>query len=457
MRLLTLGFMMCLLAASASAADMKPNILYIMTDDQAPWSLGAYGNRESQSPVLDKLASEGTRFSHAFVVTPVCSPSRATFMTGLHSTQFNIPDWITPEQAKKGLGLDPKLPTWPKVLHEAGYRTGLVGKWHLGNLSPFHPTANGFDFFRGHLDGGWNPKDPTLEIDGKQTKIDGYSVDRTADDAIHFLKQADQKPFLLCVQFREPHTPYVPVPEADAQLFKSLDPTIPSYPQLKLNQVKTWTRQYYASVHAIDRNVGRILKQLQDLNLHQSTIVIFTSDHGYNIGHHGIHTKGNGHWCTTDQTGVRPNMWDTSCRIPLIIRWPGTVKAAMVQHEMITSEDIFPTIVAMAGLNPPPSWKGQGKSFLPLLQGKPYQPREAIFGQYDITNTAKERMRMIRTHDWKLVRHYLKPGTDELFDLKLDPEELVNRYADKQAAKILDALQKQLDQWMQSIGDSAGQ
>ena len=130
---------------SVQAAQTRPNILVIMTDDQAEWSLGCYGNRESKSPTIDKLASQGVRFANAFVVTPVCSPSRATSMTGLHSTQVRIADWITPAQAKDGLGLDPSLPTWPKVIRANGYRTGLVGKWHLGNQPKFHPTASGFD------------------------------------------------------------------------------------------------------------------------------------------------------------------------------------------------------------------------------------------------------------------------------------------------------------------------
>src|SRR5262249_27593376 len=149
------------------------------------------------------------------------------------------------------------------------------------------PTANGFNFFAGHLGGGWEPAQPTLEIDGQPTKIDGFSVDRTADDAIRFLDGSTGRPFALCVHFREPHIPYVPMPQSDAALFRNLDPAIPNFPNLKVEQVKKWTRQYYTCVHAIDRNVVRILAKLEDLKIAKETIVIFTSDHGYNIGHHG--------------------------------------------------------------------------------------------------------------------------------------------------------------------------
>jgi choline-sulfatase len=455
MRLVCLILSLSLLVrpCDVQAADQGPNILFILTDDQAEWSLGCYGNKESHSPTIDKLAAQGARFTNAFVVTPVCSPSRATFMTGLHSTQVKIRDWITPEQAKNGLGLDPALPTWPKLLQSKGYITGLVGKWHLGNQAQYHPTANGFQFFAGHLDGGWNPKDPVLEVDRKSTKIDGFSVDRTADDAIGFLDRSAKRPFALCVHFREPHTPYVPVSDADAAIFKSLDPTIPQYPDLEVDQVKIWTRQYYACVHAIDRNVDRILKKLDELKLSETTIVIFGSDHGYNIGHHGIHTKGNGNWCTKSQKGVRPNMWDTSLHIPLIVRWPGVVVPGTVYDQCVTNQDLFPTILAMAGIATPEGWQGKGQDLTLAMRGKPNPIRDVIFGQYHITNTASQSMRMIRTKDWKLVRHYGVDGQDELFDLAGDPGELRNIYENDSKQAVREELQTRLDRWMTSIDD----
>jgi len=456
MRLLIItSAILCHLTPTSQAANSRPNVLFIMTDDQADWSLGCYGNRDAKTPVLDQLAAQGMRFRNAFVITPVCSPSRATTLTGLYPTQFGIADWITPAQADLGLGLDPVLPTWPKLVKSAGYQTGLVGKWHLGRKSQFHPKNNGFDFFAGHLDGGWSPKNPTLEIDGQPTAIEGFSVERTTDDAIRFLREVNSQPFALCVHYREPHTPYEPMPPQDTALFKDLDPAIPDYPNLKRQQVKNWTRQYHACVHAIDRNVGRILKALEETGQANDTIVIFTSDHGYNIGHHGIHTKGNGIWCTTDQRGVRPNMWDTSLRIPLIVRWPAMVKPGQISDAVVTNQDFLPTIAALAGVKPPPSWRGQGLDWSPVLRGESKGGREVIYGQYDITNTATQSMRMMRTAEWKLVRHYKVADQDELFDLRHDPGEMQNRFADPSTSAVRHELQAKLDAWMASIDDPA--
>ena len=181
--------------------------------------------------------------------------------------------------------------------------------------------------------------------------------------------------------------------------------------------------------------------------------MIFTSDHGYNIGHHGIHTKGNGNWCTTDKKGVRPNMWDTSLRIPLIIRWPGVIKPGAVYTEWATNQDTFPTILAMAGLHNPKGWKGEGHDLTALLRGKPYAKREVLFGQYDIANTASQKLRMIRTKDWKLVRHYTVKDQDELFDLVKDPGELENLYTDDAKKAVREELQAKLNAWMKSIAD----
>jgi uncharacterized sulfatase len=146
-------------------------------------------------------------------------------------------------------------------------------------------------------------------------------------------------------------------------------------------------------------------------------------------------------------------MWDTSLRIPLIVRWPGVVKPGAVYDEWVTNQDTFPTILAMAGVEKPRGWKGEGHDLTALLRGKAYAKREILFGQYDITNTASQKLRVIRTKDWKLVRHYTVTDQDELFDLVNDPGELKNRYTDRAAQAVREELQSRLNAWMRSIGD----
>ena len=311
-------------ATRSPAPPLRLNIVSIVTDDQASWAMGAYGNPDARTPVLDRLAREGVVFRNAFVTTPVCSPSRVGFLTGRYGSELGITDWISPEEGAAGLGLPPGTPTWPAILRANGWRTALVGKWHLGRGPRSHPSAFGIDDFFGFLDGGNTPMDPTLEVGGREQALKGSLPDLVTDEAIRFVTEGRDQPFALLLHFREPHTPYGPVPEADAAALRGVDPGIPDVRGLDREQVKTWTREYLASVHSIDRNVGRLLEALDRLGLRDRTVVLFTSDNGYNIGHHALHTKGNGHWIAGGVTGPpRPNMFDTSLRVPLVVRGTG--------------------------------------------------------------------------------------------------------------------------------------
>jgi len=441
-------------ALSAASAPAHFNLISIVTDDQATWSIGAYGSRESKTPNIDRLAREGARFLNAFTCTPVCSPSRAAFLTGRYGTQFGITDWITLRQAKRGLGLDPAAKTWPKLLRQRGYVTGLIGKWHLGDQPQFHPTRLGFDEFTGALAGSFKPKDPVLEVAGKPTTMPGFGADILTDAALAFIETNRARPFALLIHHREPHAPYAPVPDEDAAVYQSLDPSVPAFPNLRTNQVKNWTREYYGAVRSVDRNLGRLLARLDETGLATNTIVMFTSDHGYMIGHHGLHHKGNARWIAGGSTGpTRPNMFEESIRIPLLIRWPGVVRPGLEIAEPVSNIDTWASVLGMLGFNAPRGWKQEGRDFTPLLRGRPYKPRDAIFSQYDLHNGGLAHMRMARTADWKLVRHYLTSGMDELYDLKNDPGETKNLYDAPSAAAARDALQQQLTAWMRSIND----
>jgi uncharacterized sulfatase len=449
-------FTFALFAAPLHAQAKKLNIIVVTTDDQARWSLGCYGNKESKTPNMDRLAQDGARFINAFVATPVCSPSRVSFLTGRYGTQTNITDWITPKEAEGGLGIPNSAITWMSVLQRAGYRTGLIGKWHLGSLPQFHPTKNGFHHFMGFLGGGNTPLNPTLEVNGKEEKLKGPLADLITDDALDFVRKNKDGPFALMLNFREPHAPYAPTADVDAAPFKNLDPTIPKFDGLDIKKTKQLTRQYYASVHSVDRNLGRLLALLDELALSDNTIVIFTSDHGYMIGHHGLHHKGNATYLLTGrEKDRRPNMFDHSLQVPLLVRWPGVVKGGTQVNELVSNIDAFATVLGMLKVPPPDKYRQEGSDYSPILRGEKVKWRDAVFAQYDPHNGLTANMRSIRTKDWHLVRQYKKNSQpNELFDLKNDPEELRNLYDDAKRRDVREQLQTRLDEWMRSVDDS---
>jgi uncharacterized sulfatase len=441
-------------AAFLGGEPVRYNLVAVVADDQSYWSVGCYGNRESRTPHMDALARQGARFTRAFVATPVCSPSRASYMTGRYGTELGVTDFISAREFDQGLGLPPGALTWPSVLQSHGYRTGLIGKWHLGGRAHQLPSACGFDEFAGEPRGSFAPRDPSFVVDGERRTLAGYSSDVVGNLSVDFLRRNADRPFALCVHFREPHTPYTPVPPQDAQLFANLDPTVPEPPGLDVEQVKKWTREYYAAVHAIDRNLGRILAVLEELGLTERTIVVYTSDHGYNIGHHSVHTKGNAHWVAGGVPGPkRPNMFDTSLQVPLLVRWPGVVRPGLVVDQVVSNIDMFPTVLGMLGLAAPEGALQRGMDFSPMLRGERLKWRDALFGQYDLHNKGLAHMRMIRTDRYKLVRHFRCNDLDELYDLESDPAETKNLYADPRTAAVRDALNARLMEWMRSIDD----
>ncbi len=450
----------CALLDAAEAVPGKPNILFIMTDDQATWGVGAYGNKDVVTPNLDRLARSGVLVRNAFVPTPVCSASRATFLTGLYGTQVGITDYLSGPEEAAGFGLPPAATTWPEVLQQSGYRTGLIGKWHLGTQPQFHPTHHGFDHFFGFVGGFNTPMDPKIEVNGIVKQFKGPVSDILTDDAMRFIEDNRARPFALLLHYREPHLKFGPMPEEDNAALRGRALTVPQRPGLDPDEITELTRGYYTAIHAVDRNVGRLLARLDDLQLAQNTIVVFTSDHGYMIGHHGLHSKGNAWWLIKGMphNTKRPNMFDESIRVPLIVRWPGAIPAGTETTEPFSSVDIFATMLGLMGVPVPASVKQEGADYSPLLRGRKIPWRDAMFGQYDLHSGALAYMRMIRTDRWKLVRHYLSFDLDELYDLTNDPHEERNLYrvrtgeaAAAQAARA--ELQERLYAWQRSIDD----
>jgi uncharacterized sulfatase len=442
--------------ALAGPGPRRPNVVFICTDDQARWTLGVYGNSEARTPNLDRLSRAGARFDNAFTVTPVCSPSRASTFTSRYSTQFGIEDWID-NASEPDLGLSPSAVLWPELLRGAGYTNMLVGKWHLGSRDEFHPTRQGYDRFFGFRGGGNTPMNPRLEKDGVERTFKGSLPDLLVDEGIAFLEANRDRSFLLSVHFREPHAPYAPVPDADAAAYRDVTPTIPDFPGLPRERVGRLTREYYASVHAVDRNVGRLLDALDRLGLAGDTAVFFTSDHGYMIGQHGLWHKGNAIWIAEGRRGSRPNMFDDAIRVPLLVRWPGAIAPGTVVSQVVSNLDLFPTVLDVAGVGVPPNLKIEGRSLLPLVAGGTPKPPpdwdDTLFGQYDMHHGQRARMRMIRTPEWKLIRHFEPGAGDELYHLASDPGETTNRIDAPEHRAMLVALRKALNDRMREVKD----
>ena len=442
------------LAGSIEGAKSRPNILFVFTDDQAPWALGLSGHPHAQTPNMDRLFKAGAWLKKAYTVTPVCSPSRAALMTSRYGTELGITDWIRPGQ-EDYLGLDKSLPTWPKLLKEAGYKTGLVGKWHLGVLEKHYPTQFGFDYFMGFRTGGNRVTNPSLEEVGDEVKkYPGYTYDVLTEYALKFIRKHQQGPFMLALHYRAPHAAWMPQPESDRRPYDKLDPTIPNpdYPDLNTAWVKRITREYLGSVKGVDRNLGQVLDLLDELKLADNTAVIFSSDHGYTMGHNGIWHKGNGHWIVNNPPpatpniprGQRPNMYDNSIFVPTGVRWPGKIKPGTVVDKPFSNLDWFPTILAMAGVEVPKGTLIRGRNALPLMQGKKIKWSDDAYGEYSTHHQSVTHMRMWRTKRWKLVRDFMNPNRSELFDLMKDPAESKNvlnskRPEVRKAVKDLDA------------------
>ncbi len=446
------------LATAGAAGARAPNIIFICSDDQAVWTLGCSGNPQAHTPHLDRLAAQGARLTNALVATPVCSPARASLFTSRYGSEVGILDFITNPAHKEytpangAIGLEPRFVTFPALLARAGYATGLVGKWHLGDWADdpqrrFHPTRHGFDFFMGLTGGGTSPRDPQLEKDGVVRKFEGLTDDLLTGEAISFVERERARPFFLFLGLRAPHTRYLPVAPEDAAPYQNLDPVIPNpdYPGLDVPEVKRMMREYLSSVTGVDRNVGRLLAALDRLQLAENTIIIFTSDHGYNMGHNGIWHKGNGIWATKTLPAAepniasryRPNLYDHSLRVPSLVRWPGRIAPGTVVARTVSSLDWYPTILAMAGVALPAAVTVRGRDALPLLRGAPVADWEdGFFAEYSMRVYCRTDLRAYRTPEWKLVRDFLNPGRDELYDLTADPAESRNRIDEASAPAV---------------------
>ncbi|ALE04934.1 sulfatase [Arthrobacter sp. ERGS1:01] len=440
-------------------AVVRPNIVFILSDDQGPWALGCAGNPEIRTPHLDALAAEGTRLENFFCVSPVCSPARASLMTGQIPSRHGVHDYLT------GVEVGPQAPDYlagqaifTDVLAEHGYRLGLSGKWHLGANDA---ARTGFVHWYG-LAGGGSPYDrATMYRNGEREETSGYLTDAITADARAFLDReaSREEPFFLAVNYTAPHKPWKGQhPREFEDLYA--DCAFESCPQEEPHpwqptvdgvaiggepDVRAALVGYFAAVSAMDAAVGGLLDHLETLGIRENTLVVFSSDNGFNCGHHGVWGKGNG---TFPQ-----NMYDSSVKVPAIFHWPGRIGANSVRTELLSAYDMAATILDLAGLDPAPFETGPGASFAALL-GAPSASSATRAGDAVVVYDEYGPVRMIRTAEWKYVHRY-PHGPHELYDLAADPGErrnLMDTADDAGPRPPLPELRAQLAGWFARHG-----
>lgn len=441
------------LAACNLEEDRPTNLVFILTDDQAPDTLGVYGNSEIHTTNLDRLAESGARLEQAFCTTPVCSPSRATLLTGQIPSQHGIHDWISEEnEGENAHRFLEDEPTFTEILAHHGYRVGLSGKWHLGDSAT---PQEGFDYWFAMPTGGSRYQDPVLYQHGEKIQFEGYTTDVITDRALEFIDEAHVQPFCCFVSYNAPHTPYEGTPEKYLAMYRDSEfETFAGEPLNEpvahnLSKRNVGNREskihYYAMITAIDDNVGRILSKLDELSLTESTLVVFLSDHGFLLEQHGLWGKGNTSWPY--------NCYDESLRVPAIFSHPGHIPAHTVIDEPTSFYDFAPTVLDYLGMPGPeealpPLRTGKrlpGRSYARLLRREGYEgwPQD-VYGEYQYC-------RFVREPGWKLVRR-TEGFPSELYNLEKDPDERVNLYDDPAHEGERRRLEAKLDEWFTALG-----
>ncbi len=385
----------------------KPNIIILLADDLGYADLSMHGSRQIKTPHIDSLAKNGVRFTSAYVSAPYCSPTRAGLLTGRYQQRFGheFNPVLKSAGGKDGLPLDQR--TIADLLRQAGYATGLVGKWHLGEEDAQHPQARGFDDFFGFLTGMHSYTEAADKTHGpilrgkKKAELDGYLTDVLAKEATTFIERNKDRPFFLYFAFNAVHTPM----EAPAAAMK------------EFADVKDAKRQtYLAMTRKLDDAVGTVLAKLRELNLEEDTIIFFLSDNG------GPTTKfaPNGA-LNFPLRGSKGDTWEGGIRVPFVIQWKGRLPADKTYPQPIISLDILPTALAAAKAAPKNAKTFDGVNLLPFLEGKKTEaPHDALYWRFGSQMA-------IRQGDWVLVRPSL--GTKEyeniakttmLFDLSKD-------------------------------------
>lgn len=464
MRFMLMGVLLACIAdaAQASAADnAKPNIVFILMDDLGWRDLGCYGSSFYETPHLDKLASQGMKFTNAYAACSVCSPTRASILTGQYPARLHLTDYLSgrpPKDAKL------QVPDWrpyltrdtqmlPAVLKPAGYVSALIGKWHLGGSREFGappeaedslPERRGFDvniagshygqppdYFFPYQRGG--PNGVTYRLPNLTGGREGeYLTDRLTDEAEKFLEQNQARPFFLYLAHYAVHTSIGNRLQAKAEV-------IARYKAKADPKAAQHNAVYAAMIESMDESVGRIARKLADLRIAERTVIVFTSDNG---GYHQMTSQ-------APLRGAKSDAYEGGIRVPLIVRWPGVVPAGTVSDTPVSSVDYLPTCCAIAGVKPDARQPLDGVNLLPVLKQTGKLERDALFWHYPHYNDRTTPHSIVRQGDFKLIE-YFEGGRLELYDLKADLGEKNNlALTNPDKARELHNL---LDNWRKQTG-----
>jgi arylsulfatase A-like enzyme len=450
-----------IVAAPLFAADSprRPNIVFLLSDDQRPDTIRALGNPLIETPNLDRLARRGTAFTRAMAPYPLCVPSRAEILTGVSAFR----NGVFPNVSNR---LDESLVLWPEALHEAGYHTWYVGKWHTSG----RPSSRGYEESLGLYSSGGG--ETTLLKDDQGRPVTGYrgwmfqtddrqlfpeqgvgltpEIDaKFADAAIEFIRRKPNQPFFLHVNFTGPHDPLfwppgmkdkydpvkMPLPENflaehpfDHGNFRGRDEELWPWPRMA-EQVREGLAIYYAVITHLDAQVGRITAALEETGQSEETLIVFAGDHGLAIGSHGLRGK--------------QNMYEHTVNVPLLLAGPGVPENRRSDAQVYLRE-LYPTTCDLAGVAIPETVEAE--SFADVVRGEAESHHEYAFGYF------RESQRMIRGDRWKLI-YYPHLDREQLFDVAADPHELRDRSGDARHADTKRDLRRRLDDWRRESND----
>jgi arylsulfatase A-like enzyme len=435
------------LHAADSTKPARPNLLLILSDDQGYGDTGATGCKDFATPHLDSIARNGVRCTSGYVSAPQCAPSRCGLLTGRYQNRFGYEF----NNDNPGIGLPLSETTLADRLKTAGYVTGAIGKWHLGDEEPFHPLNRGFSEFFGFLGGGHTYLAPAGKAaQANRSKLlrgrepvphTKYLTDHFGDEAAAFVERHAGEPWFLYLAFNAPHSPVQATPEYLARVAGITNET---------------RRTYAAMVTALDDNIGRVLTKLRATGQEERTLIVFLSDNGGPLGNA---------WNGSDNapfSGQKGDTLEGGIRVPFFAQWKGVLPAGKVFDAPVISLDLAPTLLAAAGVTPAAEAKLDGMNLLPAWKGEAALPERALFWRFNFPPGREELYKTaIREGDWKLVKSWERAasgqrsaGTPKLIDLSKD----ITETSDQSAAQPdrAAALRGKWERWNEGLAEPFG-